>query len=100
MIQSGKAAEMVQEFLHAYLVQRNIERASECLTDDNHWKGKDLVIQALRATFSQIPYSCRIEYDDIRETTIAAHCAIVLLAASVYPDVPGADALRVEVTAT
>lgn len=29
MIQSGKAAEVVQEFLHAYLVQRNIERASK-----------------------------------------------------------------------
>ncbi|MCQ5056701.1 hypothetical protein NE606_18930, partial [Agathobaculum butyriciproducens] len=75
MIQSGKAAEVVQEFLHAYLVQRNIERASKCLTDDIHWNGKDLVIQALRATFSQVPYSCRIEYDDIRETSIAAHCA-------------------------
>ena len=100
MIQSGKAAEVVQEFLHAYLVQRNIERASKCLTEDIHWNGKDLVIQALRATFSQVPYSCRIEYDDIRETSIAAHCAVVLLAASVFPDVPGADALRFEVTAT
>ncbi|MFR8545008.1 MAG: nuclear transport factor 2 family protein [[Clostridium] scindens] len=100
MIQSGKAAEVVQEFLHAYLVQRNIERALKCLTEDIHWNGKDLVIQALRATFSQVPYSCRIEYDDIRETSIAAHCAVVLLAASVFPDVPGADALRFEVTAT
>lgn len=100
MIQSGKAAEVVQEFLHAYLVQRNIERASKCLTEDIHWNGKDLVIQALRATFSQVPYSCRIEYDDIRETSIAAHCAVVLLAASVFPDVPGTDALRFEVTAT
>lgn len=108
MIQPGKATELVRRFFDAYLIQRNIEQALECLTEDIHWvgtgksqivHGKPQVAQVLRAEFCNSPEICRIDYDGIQESSASSFHDAVLFAASVFFGLPSADILTFRVFA-
>lgn len=109
LIQPGKAIETVQNFFEAYLVQRNVERTLDHLMENIQWVGTGRsewvcgyheAKKALLAEFAQLPNTCRIEYEKIDEKVIADLFAVVLLTATVYPDLDDAESIWFRVSAT
>lgn len=109
MIQPGMAADTVRRFFDAYLVKRDTEGTLACVTDDVHWigtgkqersYGREQARQALFSEFAQAPEPCRIEYEELDEKLISAHCGVVLLTAGVYSVSGDAEFLGLRVTAS
>lgn len=107
MIKPGEAIRTVQTFFDAYLVHRNLEQTLGYLTEGVHWigAGKSEMVhgragteQMLKNEFAQVPESCKIVYESIKEQPGTEDCVFVVIAATVYPGNPSAGTVRFRAT--
>ena len=109
MIRADDAANLVERFFEAYLVRRDRYAALACLADEIQWvgTGKSEMIygrvqaeMALQAEFTEMPESCRIEYESMEESIPSDNCAVVQLTAFVFPQAENISSFWLRVSAT